>query len=871
LNALTRSKRGKARAHPSSAVPAGGSPTTPTKASGLRSWRVAALAVTLALTTFAAYSPVLENGFVNYDDDHYLTDNPQLRLGLSWEGVVWAATTTFGANWFPLTWLSWLLDYEIYGLSPRGFHLTSLILHVASAVLLFLVFLRMTAAPGKSAFVAAVFALHPLHVESVAWAATRKDVLSGLFFMLTLWAYVRYTKRSTIGRYLPVPLFLALGLMAKPMLVTMPFLLLLLDAWPLGRLRADTLRRLLIEKTPLFVLVAASSMITYWAQQASGAVQALERFSLPVRMGNALIVYWAYLGKTIWPAGLAVYYPHPGSSVTVGGTLVAGAGLLAASLVALRAARARPYLPVGWFWYLGSLVPVIGLVQVGQQAMADRYTYLPLIGISALLAWTAAAAVAGAPSGRRLLAGGAALALAGCAIVTFQQAGRWRDSVTLFQHALRVTSENALAHINLGVALLNLGRLDPAAAELREAIRIHPGSAEAHAALGQVRSRQGQAQEAAEHFTTALRLDPASARTHRGYGAFLFRQGDLGRALSHLREAVALDPNYAEARNDLAAALIQQGAAEEAAIELRRAILLKPESPEAYFNLGMLRLGQGNLERAVVRFREALARRPDYAAAHHGLGLALVKQGGQAEPLSHFRRAAALAPENGDYRYQLGLALAQQGRFAEALPEFRAAADRQPEDPDALYSLGLALANLGRLGEAAEQFKKAVEQQSDHAEALYSWGLALAGQGRFGEAMDLYARALAARPDYAEAHNAWGIALGNLGRLAAAIDHFAKAAALRPGYAEPFNNWGLALVRLGQADAALARFRKAVDLDSAYADAHNNLGIVLARQGKLAEAVESFESALRSQPDHADARANLERTRAAQKAGSAAR
>ncbi|MGH9334092.1 MAG: glycosyltransferase family 39 protein, partial [Vicinamibacteria bacterium] len=350
------------------------------------------VALALALLTVLVYVPVFTNDFVNYDDDYYITQNPNLKLGLSVEGFSWAFTKSYGANWYPLTWISLMLDYELFGMSARAFHSTNLILHVASSILLFYVLLRMTGALGPSAFVAALFALHPLHVESVAWAAERKDVLSALFWMLTLWAYARYSEKPSGKRYAAVAFFLALGLMVKPMVVTLPFVLLLLDYWPLGRLTRASLPRLLYEKLPLFLVVAAASVVTFLAQRAEGAVQSLETYRLPVRLANALVAYVAYVGKALWPTDLAVYYPHPGESLPTWQAIAAGAALVIAVSFAVAIAWKRPnlaFVPVGLFWYLGTLVPVIGLVQVGGHAMADRYTYLPYIGIGILVAFGA--------------------------------------------------------------------------------------------------------------------------------------------------------------------------------------------------------------------------------------------------------------------------------------------------------------------------------------------------------------------------------------------------------------------------------------------------------------------------------------------------
>jgi tetratricopeptide (TPR) repeat protein len=790
-----------------------------------------ALSAGLFAVTFGVYAPVLRHEFVNFDDDHYILDSPGVRLGLTPRGIAWAFGSGYGANWFPLTWLSWMFDYSIWGLDPRGFHLTSLLLHCGNAVLLFLVLARLTGAALRSAFVAGVFALHPLHVESVAWAAVRKDVLSGLFWILTMAAYGRYAERPSRRRYWLVPLCLALGLMAKPMLVTLPFVLLLLDAWPLGRLRTEAgggidparLRAALLEKAPLFLLVMLSSAVTLAVQRGSGAL--VETYPLGVRLANALVSYLDYLRTAFWPAGLAVYYPHPGDSLSAARSGLAFLVLAALSALFLAHVRTRPAVAVGWLWFLGTLVPVIGLVQVGEQARADRYMYIPLIGISLVVAWGVPLALArlGMPrAAPPILAG---LGLTALAAVTSVQLRVWRDSTTLFSHALRVTKHNALAHLNLGIAYSNQGRIREAESHLAEAIRLHPGSAEGHAALGEVYARERRSAEAERHLAAALRLDPASSRTRESFGRLLLEQGRIGEAISQFREAVAADPLRAGPYVGMGGALLRQGSFVEAADYFQKAVSLDPGSAEAHNNWGVALLNRGEIVAAIERFRSAASLDPALADAHANWGLALARQGDPAGAAERYRAALALRPDDADLRQALGLALAHRGRF----------------------------------GEAIEQFRAALAVDPDHAEARYGWGLALANLGRLPEAIERYRETLALRPGHAGAHNAWGIALGSLGRLAEADGHFREAVALRDDYAEAYNNWALSLARRGRLREAIARLRRAVAIDASYVDARNNLGVFLARAGHPDEAVRHFREAVRLDPGRADARANLEK------------
>ncbi len=827
------------------------------------SWwrRPEVIALALALATVLVYLPVFQNELVEYDDDYYISQNPNLKLGLSAEGLKWAFTASYGANWYPLTWLSLMLDYELFGFSAPALHGMNLALHVASAVLLLYVLLRMTGSLGASAFVAAIFALHPLHVESVAWAAERKDVLSALFWMLTLWAYARYSEKPAPRRLALVALFLALGLMSKPMLVTLPFVLLLLDVWPLGRLERTPLGRLVLEKSPLFALVALSSAVTFFVQRAEGAVQPLQTYPLDVRAANALVAYVAYIGKAFWPARLSPYYPHPGDSLPSFQPVAAFAALAAATLVALAFARRNDrlrFLPVGWLWYVGTLVPVIGLVQVGQQGMADRYTYLPYIGLSIVVAFGFAelAKLVSLPRTAFVALGvGSLLALA---VVASAQVRVWRDSVTLFEHALSVTEENALAHINLGVAYLNRGRLEDAERELEEAIRIHPGAAEAHAALAGVRGKQNRSEEALELYRAALRLDPGSSSTHRELAQQLLTLGDSAQALVHFREASALAPLDGDALVDLAVALSREGRHDEATKKFEEASRRAVDEARLHQNWGVVLMDHGDLDEAAQHFKRAIALRLDYALAHFSAGQTAMRQRSFGEAAEHLREAVRIEPEDEEAHYHLGLALANANMLDEAYAAFEKARSLNPDRAETHYSLGLVLARLSDLDRAADHFRTSSTLAPDNAEAHYSLGLALAGKGEFGEAISCYRRAIELAPDYAEAHNSWGVALVSSGSLREAVERFEAALAINPRLAEAHNNLGLALSQAGAMAPALEHFLAAAAIEPMNPDAHNNLGAALAREGRFAEAAESFRKAIELAPDHEGARRNLE-------------
>jgi len=551
-----------------------------------------ALAASLLLATLLAYSSLARNGFVHIDDNAYVTDNPHVQAGLAPETFAWAFTTSRAANWHPLTWLSHALDCELFGLDPRGHHLTSLAFHAATTLWLFFLLLRATGAAGRSAFVAALFALHPLHVESVAWVAERKDVLAGFFFVATVWAYLRWVERAGVLRYAFVLASYALGLMAKPMLVTLPFVLLLLDAWPLGRLSEPWPR--LREKIPLLLLAAGSSAATFLVQRAEGAMTAGAGIPLGSRIENAIVSYVAYLGQTVRPAGLAIFYPHPRGAHSL--LEVAGCALLllAISAVAWHGRKERPYLAVGWLWYLGMLAPVIGIVQVGAQARGDRYTYLPLIGISIAVGWWAVDLAGRLRPGRAVLATTAVLLAGAWAILTHRQVAVWRNDLSLFEREVELLPNDASAHGMLGKIHLREGRLDEAVAEFRIALELEPKYGEGHSNYGMALELQGERHAALAEYAEAVRCQPDLIEARVNLGRLLDAAGKREAAIEHLEAAVRLDPERAEAHHNLAVALLGAGRIEEAIAHLERAIDLQPGFAAARKALDIARARRGS-------------------------------------------------------------------------------------------------------------------------------------------------------------------------------------------------------------------------------------------------------------------------------------
>jgi tetratricopeptide (TPR) repeat protein len=629
-----------------------------------------------------AYAPVRNNGFV-FDDGDYIVHNPHVQAGLNGSSIAWAFTTSRSSNWHPLTWLSLQLDYTLFDMQPWGYHLTNLVLHLANTLLLFALLTKMTWAVWRSALVAALFALHPLHVESVAWAAERKDVLSTFFGLLAMFAYAGYATQPRGARYLLVVAAFALSLLAKPMLVTLPFLLLLLDWWPLGRLRTLSPVPLIGEKVPLLLLAGASCVATWYAQGQGHSVQTFGQLPLSARAANAVVAYVVYLRKMVWPDDLAAFYPHAGASLST--AAVAGAALL---LVAITAAvlvwRRAPYLAVGWFWYLGTLVPVIGLVQVGSQGLADRYTYVPLIGIFIGLVWGGADLVAGRSALERgLMAATALILLLLCGLLTWLQIHYWRDGPTLWAQAIRVVPDNAFAHTNLALSLL-----EHATPEDEEV--------------------------AFQHFARAVVLEPYQVGGNLGLAALLQKRGLLDEATARFREVLRLETGNAAAERGLGTVLAMRRQWQQAESHLRTAVRLDPEAAENYYLLAEVLQQQGKREESLVYFESAIELRPRSVAYHCALALALHEAGDKERARAHYAEAARLDPSWPHAANQAARRLAcaaeaksRDGALAVKLATqaCQATGDRQPQFLD---TLAAAYAEIGRYEDARMTVQKAL-------------------------------------------------------------------------------------------------------------------------------------------------------------------
>jgi tetratricopeptide (TPR) repeat protein len=627
----------------------------------------------LICSTLLVFQQVRNFDFVNHDDDVYVYENPHVLNGLTIEGVISAFTSSYAANWHPLTWLSLMLDCQLFGTNAGWMHLINLFVHLANTLLLFAVLKKMTGSLWRSAFVAAAFALHPMHVESVAWIAERKDVLSALFLLLTVAAYAGYVKCPSVFRYTAALALFALGLMAKPMLVTLPFVLLLLDYWPLNRLAPQPLKtsgrkprtpapvhdghailyKIIVEKIPFFVLAAVSSGITFLVQRAGGAMDNSKALALQDRAANAFLSYVKYIGKMFWPEPLAAFYPFDAHRFTLWQAAMYALPLLVVSIFVIRFGRNHRYLPVGWFWFVGTLVPVIGLVQVGEQSCADRYTYIPYIGLFVIIAWGLPELLSKWPRRKPALGLSMVIVLTALGIGARQQTSYWRNSLTLFSHAIEVTQNNYVAYNGLGVAYIQLGRWQEAIEVLGQAIRIEPDYAVAHTNLGVSYKGLGRYQDAIDAHKQALRIKPDYAEAHNNLGV---AYGSLGRwqeAIEAFKQAVRIKPDHAGSYNNLGIACGSLGRWQEAIEAHKQALRIMPDYAEAYCNLGLAYGMLGRYQEAIESYQQAIRIKPDFVEAHYNLGVAYLMTGDKSWALEEYKILKTLGAEQANKLFNL--------------------------------------------------------------------------------------------------------------------------------------------------------------------------------------------------------------------------
>ncbi|MCK4752067.1 MAG: tetratricopeptide repeat protein [Planctomycetes bacterium] len=748
------------------------------------------ICVVLALVTIIAYEQIRNYEFTDFDDQIYVSENQHVKDGFTRDGIIWAFTEADINYWQPLTWISHMLDCQLFGLNSGMHHLSNLFLHIANTLLLFLVLRRMTGAIWCSGFVAAAFALHPLHVESVAWIAERKDVLSTFFWLLTMWAYVRYTERPGINRYLPVFLFFVLGLMSKPMLVTLPFVLLLLDYWPLGRFK--NIKGLIIEKIPLFALSAVVIYLSSSAIQHLGTIESLQSIPMKLRIANALVSYVGYIEKMVWPCNLAVFYPYP-EMLPMRQWVISLVILAVVSGGVIFTAKRWRYLTMGWLWYLGVLVPVIGLVQTGLwPAMADRFSYLPLVGLFIMAAWGVSELSRKWRYQKAVVGIGAIIVLSAMVICTRTQVRYWENNTSLFERALAVTKNNYVMHYNLGRVLHKQNRLD----------------------------------EAIGHYNMTLRIAPRHIKAYNNLGLALWSQGKFDEAVNSFHEAIEVKPDYPETYNNLGVTLQSQGKLEEATNYFVRSLELEPNSALFHNNLGKALKEQERSEEAVGHFNRALEIDENSALAYNNLGLMLQLQGDFYEAIKHFRRAIQIDSGYAEARNNLGVLLGTQGRFDEAIEQFHKALEIEGDSAETHFNLGFALRLRGRFDEAIEQFRETLRTGPDDAGVHYNLGMAFKSQGKFNEAGNHFRQALELNPNYAEAHYDLGMTLVATDEANEAIKHFREAVRLNSDNWEALNGlaWLLATafekpnseeaIALAERAAKLTKYQNAFVLDT---------------------------------------------------------
>ncbi|MCE5250889.1 tetratricopeptide repeat protein [bacterium] len=766
----------------------------------------------LALITCAVYWQVRDHEFVLLDDNMYIFANRHVLNGPTPDSIRWAFSFNETSYWHPLTWLSLMLDARLFGGKSAGFHLENVALHILSTLLLFYILRRMTHSFWPGFFVAALFALHPVNVESVAWATERKNTLSTFFWMLTVAAYLRYTARPGILRYLPVLLFLALGLMTKSFLASLPFVLLLLDFWPLGRLGIGqavpdsvkgekrgvegnpwhTAGRLVLEKTPLFMLSAAAVILS--SLSASSFRTSTEVIPFTHRVAVSFISYILYIVKMVWPARLAVYRPYP-ESVPLWQSAGALLILLGLTFMILKAARRAPYLTVGWLWYLGTLFPVIGLVQAGLWPfVADRFAYVPFIGLYIMAAWGVPELLKQWRFRNSVLTVISVILLTAYAAVTWINIGYWQNSEKLFRHALAITPGNYLIHNSMGALYASQGKFDDALVHINEALRLEPGRPRSISLLAYVLACQGKKEE----------------------------------ALAYARESARLMPDNAAIR----------------------------------YNLGYVYSLMGRYDNAIDEYTAALKTEPDYAEAHMELARIYISRGDLGQSLVHAREASRLMPDNADAHTVLAQVLLSMGNVDEACVHARIAVRLKPDSADARITLIKILERQGRLDETIGNTQELLQQKPDNAEARTILARTLMRQGKLTEALSNAEEAVRLNPGSGETHSTLAGVLALMDRLDEAIEQYRESVRLNPGDSNVHYNYANLLVRKGQLDDAVIYYKEALKLQPDYAQAHNNLGNVYTFQKKYAQATEQYREALRYKPDFTDALKNLEKVSA---------
>jgi tetratricopeptide (TPR) repeat protein len=668
----------------------------------------------LILITIAIYYRVANFEYITFDDDLYVYDNTHIKDGLTFQNMLWSLTTSHAYNWHPLTWISLYVDSQFFGSTPGVHHLVNVFFHISNSLLLLLILVCMTKKFWSSIIVAGLFALHPLHVESVAWISERKDVLSTLFWMLTMISYYRYVSYPKIGRYILVLLFFILGLLAKQMLVTLPFVLLLMDFWPLRRLqfpessKGDTLR-IIAEKVPLFIFAMIFSFIIFLVQKNS-AVYQLTTFPLDVRMANAIVSYLAYIKDMLWPFNLAIFYPHP-RKIPLITTVLSGILLLSVTLIFLKYIQKFPFLAIGWFWYMGTLVPVIGIIQVGLQEKADRYTYIPLIGIFIIIAWGLSELLTKFPNKKLIMSMVVSIILIMCVGASWVQVGYWKNSETLYTHAIRVTKDNYGAQCGLAGVLMDKGQTDEAIDHYRETIRIKPDYMLPRFNLGIILLNKGKYDEAIEQFQEIANHNPSpTPETHLYLGIALAAENKIDEAINHYYEALKMNPALTAGQFNLGYALLRKGKLDQAIMLIQNGLRTKPYEFNARIELGITFIKLNRVEEAIKQFSIATQINPRSEQAKAFLGNALLTKNNIKSLIRNLESQVDNAHLNTDKLYKLTILYSSIGQYDKSISCLQKVLSTQPENPDMYYNLACLYAREERLHDAVRCLQQAVEK-----------------------------------------------------------------------------------------------------------------------------------------------------------------
>ncbi len=656
----------------------------------------------LVAAILSLYWQTHNHEFINYDDGKYISENVYVQEGLNFKSIAWAFTSTRSSNWHPLTWLSHMLDIQLFGMKPGMHHLVNVFIHIANTLLLFYILNKMTCALWKSAIITAFFAIHPIHVESVAWASERKDVLGAFFWMLTIGGYTRYVKRQNLANLLVSLLFFILGLMAKPMLVTLPFVLFLIDYWPLNRFRLKSLNKpgktnenpfnlgLVLEKIPFLFFSILSCVVTFIVQKEGGAMGSFDVIPFDVRLTNAVVSYVNYIGKMFFPANLSILYPHP-LFIPLWQVVASIFAIIAMIYLAVKQINKRPYIAIGLFWYLGTLVPVIGIVQVGTQAMADRYTYIPLIGLFIIITWGVSDLTQCLRHKRIILTTISVIAIASLITITWIQIGYWKSSVTLFEHSIAATTNNSTLHNNIGTALAEQEKYDNAIEHYNEAIDINKNRAEFHNNLANALAAQGKYDNANLSFTEALKLNPKAETIHYNFARTLSANGQNNEAIEHYMEALQIKPGFKEANKELGNLLISLERYSEAIDFLSKSLISSQNNAETYYKLGIAFANQGIIDKVISSYTKAIEIKPDFIEAHNNLGNTFASIGKQNEAIYHFSEALKINPDNADLHINIAILLQKRQNFHEAIEHYKRVIQLNPDNPQPYNNIAYIL------------------------------------------------------------------------------------------------------------------------------------------------------------------------------------